>query len=75
MYMTTFLFLNRWVGYAVGIAVASIVVVLYGDCAVGGFNFNFFMLDLFFGSILAYSVGLLIEAGSMLIYLKRLRSK
>lgn len=73
--MITLLFLNRWVGYAVGILVALVVVVFYGNCSVGELDFRFFMLDMFLGGVMAYSIGLLIESVSMLVYLRGLRNK
>jgi len=74
--MTTFLFLHRWMCYVVGIVIALVFVVLYGNCSAAvELDFRFFMLDVFFGSILAYSIGILIECASMLVYLRNLKRK
>jgi hypothetical protein len=73
--MMTFLFLNRWIGYALGITVSLVVVLLFGNMSAGGFVWDNFILDLLFGSILAYSIGLLIESVSMFFYLKSLKVK
>lgn len=69
----TFLFLHRSVGYAFGILVALLVVVFFGNCSVGTFEWNYFVLDVIFGSIMAYSIGLLIEGLVVTQYLKTLR--
>lgn len=73
--MVVFLFLNRWIGYALGIAVSLVVTLLFGNMSFGGFIWDNFILDLLFGSILAYSIGLLVESISMVLYLRSLRMK
>jgi hypothetical protein len=73
--MMTFLFLNRSIGYALGIAIALSAIVFFGNMSAGGVVWNNFILDFLFGSILAYSIGLLIESISMFFYLRSLRMK
>jgi hypothetical protein len=78
--MATFLFLNRWIGYTLGIVISLIAVVFFGNCSSfltysGEFSWQYFALDIFFGTILAYSIGLLVDAVCMFYYLKSLRAK
>jgi hypothetical protein len=73
--MLTFLFLHRWIGYAFGLIVSLFVAVFFGNCSAGEFAWRYFFLDVIFGSIMAYSIGLLIEAICLRSYLKGLKSK